>query len=221
MDGIGPIDPDLAPDLARAAATNPKTTWCVTVTDEQGHAVGHGCARPEPTNHARTTQHPRPGPPGGPGPPGEHDPPGGTPSPRFTFAASGQPGPPGGYGHWRLTTGVPGRPDLMVTLDPLALDTCDHPYQARRPDPGVKLRPLPPHLMPPLAPIALDTCAHRYQARGHDPGVKLRHLSQIRHATCTGPTCRRPSTQADFEHNIPFENGGRTCLCNGGPLCKR
>src|ERR1022692_2572824 len=38
MDGIGPIDPDLAPDLARAAATNPKTTWCVTVTDEQGHA---------------------------------------------------------------------------------------------------------------------------------------------------------------------------------------
>ena len=179
--------PDLARDLARAAATNPKTTWCVTVTDEQGHAVGHGCARPEPTNHARTTQHPRPGPPGGPGPPGEHDPPGGTPSPRFTFAASGQPGPPGGYGHWRLTTGVPGRPDLMVTLDPIALDTCDH----------------------------------RYQARGHDPGVKLRHLSQIRHATCTGPTCRRPSTQADFEHNIPFENGGRTCLCNGGPLCKR
>ena len=26
------------------------------------------------------------------------------------------------------------------------------------------------------------------------PGSKLRHLAQIRHATCTGPTCRRPST---------------------------
>src|ERR1039457_1869667 len=101
MDGIGPIYPDLDPDLARAGATNPKTTCCVTGADEQGHAVGHGCVRPEPTNHARTTQHPRPGPPGGPGPPGEHDPPGGTPRPRFTFAASGQPGPPGGYGHWR------------------------------------------------------------------------------------------------------------------------
>ena len=44
--GIGPVDPWLARDLARAAAANPKTTWCVTVTDEQGHAVGHGCARP-------------------------------------------------------------------------------------------------------------------------------------------------------------------------------
>ena len=38
---------------------------------------------------------------------------------------------------------------------------------------------------------------------------------------CTAPACRRPSTQADFEHNIPYEAGGRTCLCNGGPLCKR
>ena len=54
----------------------------------------------------------------------------------------------------------------------------------------------------------------------HDLEVKLRHLTQIRHATCTGPGCRRPSTQADFEHNIPYEAGGRTCLCNGGPKCR-
>jgi len=33
--GIGPIDPWLARDLA-AAAAHPKTTWCVTVTDEHG-----------------------------------------------------------------------------------------------------------------------------------------------------------------------------------------
>src|SRR6185437_2312719 len=39
--GIGPVDPWLARDLAAAAARNPKTTWCVTVTDEHGHAVGH------------------------------------------------------------------------------------------------------------------------------------------------------------------------------------
>ena len=45
--GIGPIDPWLARDLAAAAAQNPKTKWCVTVTDKQGHAIGHGCARPE------------------------------------------------------------------------------------------------------------------------------------------------------------------------------
>ena len=51
--GIGPIDPWLARDLAAAAAQNPKTKWCVTVTDRQGHAIGHGCARPEPVRKAR------------------------------------------------------------------------------------------------------------------------------------------------------------------------
>jgi hypothetical protein len=32
--------------------------------------------------------------------------------------------------------------------------------------------------------------------------------------------CRRPARQCDFEHNIPYEAGGRTCLCNGGPKCR-
>jgi len=40
--GLGPIDPGLARDLARAAARNPATTWCITVTDQDGHAIGHG-----------------------------------------------------------------------------------------------------------------------------------------------------------------------------------
>ena len=48
----------------------------------------------------------------------------------------------------------------------------------------------------------------------------LRHFTEIRHATCTGPTCRRPSGRADFEHNIPYEAGGRTCQCNGSPKCR-
>jgi hypothetical protein len=172
ISGLGPVDPALARDLVHAAARNPKTTYCVTVTDEQGHAIGHGCARPEPKNRARTGKRP-----GGPDPPG---------GPGFTFTASGDQGPPGGYGTWRLSTGIPGRPGLLVELDPIALDTCDH----------------------------------RFEARGHDPGVKLRHLAQVRHATCTGPTCRRPSRQCDFEHNIPYEAGGRTCLCNSGPKCR-
>ena len=50
---VGPVDPWLARDLAAAAAASPKTTWCVTVTDGQGHAVGHGCARPEPKSHRK------------------------------------------------------------------------------------------------------------------------------------------------------------------------
>ena len=161
LSGLGPIDPWLARDLATAAARNPKTTWCVTVTDQHGHAIGHGCARPEPRKRA------------GPGPPG------------FTFTPASRDGPPDGYGTWRLHT--PGNgPDLLVTLDPLTTQNCDH----------------------------------RFESRGHDPGVKLRHLSQVRHVTCTSPICRRPAAQCDFEHNTPYEAGGRTCLCNAGPKCR-
>jgi hypothetical protein len=164
LSGHGPVDPWLARDLAAAAARNPKTTWCVTVTDRDGHAVGHGCARPGAKSHGTRA---------GPGPPG------------FSFVLASRDGPPGGYGTWRLR--IPGDgPDLIVAID------------------------------------TLDTrhCGHQYQARGHDPGVKLRHLSQVRHATCTSPVCRRPAKQCDFEHNTPYEAGGRTCLCNGGPKCR-
>ncbi len=165
--GLGPVDPWLARDLAAAAARNPWSTWCVTVTDEQGHAIGHGCARPVPKWHRERAG---PGPPGGAG---------------LSFTPARRDGPPGGYGTWILPT--PGNgPDLRVTLGSLTTDPCDH----------------------------------RYQARGHDPGVRLRHLSQVRHATCTSPICRRPASQADFEHNTPYEAGGRTCLCNTGPKCR-
>ena len=162
--GLGPVDPWLARDLARAAARNPRTTWCLTVTDDQGHAIGHGCARPEPKRHTQRA---------GPGPPG------------FSFAPVSRDGPPGDYGTWRLRTPGPG-PDLIITLESLATDPCDH----------------------------------RHQAKGHDPGARLRHLSQVRHATCTSPICRRPAAQCDHEHNIPYEAGGRTCLCNTGPKCR-
>ena len=64
--GLGPVDPWLARDLAAAAAANPTSTWCVTVTDQHGHAVGHGCARPEPGSHSKRAGRvlPHPGQPG-------------------------------------------------------------------------------------------------------------------------------------------------------------
>jgi len=160
LTGLGPVDPDLARDLAAAAGRNPRSTWCVTVTDQHGHAVGHGCARP-----VRRRK------PAGPAPPG------------FTFTRTDYPGPPGGYGTWRLTTG---HQDLLIKIGPFPVGDCDH----------------------------------RHQAKGHDPGVMLRHLAEVRHATCTGPGCRRPATRCDFEHNTPYEAGGRSCLCNGNPKCR-
>jgi hypothetical protein len=162
LSGIGPVDPWLARDLAAAAARNPTTTWCVTVTDEQGHAVGHGCARPEPKSHRKRAG------------PATRDGPG------FSFTATAEPGT------WRLRTPGSG-PDLLVKFDPIDTGPCDH----------------------------------RFQAKGHDPGAKLRHLTQVRYARCTGPGCRRPAAQCDYDHNTPYEAGGRSCLCNGGPKCRR
>jgi hypothetical protein len=123
LGGIGPVDPWLARDLARAAAASSKTTWCVTVTDQDGHAVGHGCARPEPRNHGKRAG---PGPPEGTG---------------FTFTLASPDGPPGGYGTWRLRTPGPG-PDLIITLESLTTSPCDHRHESSGHDPGVRLKHL-------------------------------------------------------------------------------
>jgi len=190
MAGIGPIDPDLARDLAAAAARSARSTWCVTVTDSLGHAIGHGCACPAPASRRESPS--KPNKPGGPHPPGQPrftltpggpDPPG---QPRITLTPGDQPGPPGGYGTWRFSTGLSGQRDLLLEIGPIPGGECDH----------------------------------RHEAKGHDPGVMLRHLSQVRHAACTGPGCRRPAANCDFEHNVPYEAGGRTCLCNGNPKCR-
>jgi Domain of unknown function (DUF222) len=66
-----------------------------------------------------------------------------------------------------------------------------------------------------LHPVPSGECDHRYESSGHDPGGLLRHLVHVRDGTCGFPTCGRPAREADFEHAVPFEQGGRTCGCNG------
>jgi hypothetical protein len=64
-------------------------------------------------------------------------------------------------------------------------------------------------------------CDHRYQAPGHEPGKHLRHLIGVLNQDCTHPTCRRPEAQCDNEHSRPHDQGGITCLCECGPVCRR
>jgi hypothetical protein len=165
LGGLGPVDPWLARDLARAAAADSKTTWCLTVTDEKGHALAHGCARPESKSHRKRA---------GPGPPG------------FAFTPASRDGPPGsGYGTWRLRTPGPG-PDLIVTIDPVTTDPCDHRHQASHHDPGVRLR----H----LAQVRHATCTSPICRR---PAAQCDHEHNTPYEaggrTClcnTGPKCR-------------------------------
>jgi hypothetical protein len=119
--GLGALDPALARKLAEAAARSPHSQFCVTITDDQGHAVGHGCCkRGKP-------------PPASPAPPRSGD--------AAAFTLNGSPGPPGGYGSWILT--LPGAAArFTVDLYPVPVSDCDHRYESPGHDPGARLRHL-------------------------------------------------------------------------------
>jgi hypothetical protein len=196
--GLGILDPGLCRTLAALAAASPQTQLCVTVTTDDGIAIGHGCARPArkpPANQSGGTDRA-----------GTTDPPATLPArlnltitasllaglsaaPRTASPPSGpgwsltrdhDPGPPGGYGTWTLT--LPDGRKLTIALEPVPTFDCDH----------------------------------RHETHAYQPNEKLRHLVQIRDRTCTLPVCNRHARECDFEHATPYDQGGRTCSCNAG-----
>jgi Domain of unknown function (DUF222) len=190
---FGPLDPALCRDLAAIAAGSSASKLCVTVTDHDGIAIGHGCARPDQlskqakqlTRQALTTLPARVNltvrladlrsitvPPSR-----------GSP---WTFTPhSGDPGPPGDHGTWALT--IPGGREFTVRLEPVPAFECDHAHES-----------------------------HAYQ-----PNDTLRHLVQVRDGDCTFPPCTRHARESDFEHAKPYDKGGRTCACNAGARSRR
>ncbi|MGH3250247.1 MAG: hypothetical protein ACRDOI_29155, partial [Trebonia sp.] len=185
--GLGPLDPDLCRELAIAAAASPHSLLCLTITDPDGIAIGHGCARaprrttpqapasgsaalPARVNLTigsdRLTELART-----PAPPGKRP---------WTLTRDNGPGPPGGYGTWTLI--LPGGRSLMMELQPVPTFECDH----------------------------------RYESHAYQPNDTLRHLVQLRDGTCTFPPCNRHARESDFEHARPYDKGGRTCACNAG-----
>ena len=121
--GWGALDPALARQMAEAATRNPRSAWCVTVTDNRGQAIGHGCARP--TRGRRKAGHDAAV--------GNRDGPG------FTFTPTAGPGPNGGYGTWHLK--INGR-DYTVPLIPIPVAECDHRYESAGYRPSARLRHL-------------------------------------------------------------------------------
>ena len=192
---LGTLDPALCRDLAATAASSRATRLCVTVTDPDGIAIGHGCARalrrasqPSPS---RAGTGPSAGLPawlnltipltdlrGSTGPASRGSP--------WAFAREvGDTGPPGGYGTWKLT--VPDGREFTVRLEQVPTFTCDHAHES-----------------------------HAYQ-----PNDTLRHLVQVRDGDCTFPPCTRHARESDFEHAVPYDRGGRTCACNAGARSRK
>ncbi|HEX4256646.1 MAG TPA: DUF222 domain-containing protein, partial [Streptosporangiaceae bacterium] len=114
--GFGAVDPDVARRLVRDAAADPRSTWCVTVTDQRGQPIGHGCARPARAGPNGNTEPALGDQPGHPaltlerdhGPPGQSD----------------QSREPGGYGRWRLR--LAGSREFVVDIGPVPVLHCDH-----------------------------------------------------------------------------------------------
>jgi hypothetical protein len=232
--GFGPLDAADSRALAAALARDPATTWCVTVTGPGGRAVAHGCAKgglgPPPTEPCDPGKSPRPPPPG-------HFGPGGTPGsmPVGRIGLGDGPGLPPlgrlgpGKGPGLLPVGRigPGGSPGSLPVGRLGPGGGLGPLPVGRVGPGGSLGlPLPPGVRAWLAGITLawletGECSHRRQSPRYRPSRSLTHLIQIRQVTCTAPGCRRPATSCDFEHTIPYHQGGRSCECNAGPCCRR
>jgi hypothetical protein len=233
--GFGPLDPALCRALAALAAASPHTTACVTVTDPNGHAIGHGCLRsgrrkarlpgaPDPPLTAlpahlnltipatRLTQllHPPPQP----RPPRQPRPPGPAPRSGWALTPAADPGPhddpPAGPGQRTQ----PGDPGQHAPSD--APDQQDPPVDPPWCRTWTITLPSGLHYTVPLEPVATHHCDHRRESHAYEPNDALRHLVQIRDHECTLPTCSRPARESDFEHAVPYDKGGRTCACNAG-----
>jgi hypothetical protein len=213
--GYGVLDADACRDLAAELAAGPGARWCLTLTDSDGHAVAHACARRGP---------PTPGtrPPGGTRPSGATEPSGGT-------GPSGATEPSGGTG----PSGLTGRPEAPADAGP---GHTGPPGDTQPPPPGGQPRPAAPRSGPgqasadaatarwlgTLRPVRLEagTCTHQREAPGYQPPRSLAHLVRVRQPTCSHSGCRRPARHCDLDHLTPYDQGGRTCECNLHPACR-
>jgi hypothetical protein len=71
-----------------------------------------------------------------------------------------------------------------------------------------------------IEPLAVTDCDHRHESSGYEPSDRLRHVVEVRDGECTYPPCRRQARNCDFEHAVPYDQGGRTCACNAGARCR-
>lgn len=69
-------------------------------------------------------------------------------------------------------------------------------------------------------PQTEDGCAHVEATAAYRPSPWLREYVAARDQTCRFPTCRQPAWRCDLDHTKPYEQGGRTCDCNLGCLCR-
>jgi uncharacterized protein DUF222 len=216
--GLGPLDPALCRELATAATSSPWTQLCVTLTNADGIAIGHGCAKPAGKAKDRAANQPalaglaassRPGRRAAPALPARVNLT--VTTSRLTeLAAAGSSGP--------SATGPPGRTAATRPSGPAAWSFTLADSRGSPHGHGTWTLILPDgrRLTVHLEPVPTLACDHRHESHAYQPNDTLRHLVQVRDYECTFPPCSRPARESDFEHAMPYDKGGRTCGCNAG-----
>ncbi len=227
--GLGPLDPDLCRTLAATAAHSPRTTICLTITNPDGIAIGHGCA-----TTGRLGRLARP--PDGPAPPLVALPARINLSIRAARLAAmlASPDPPGSRaaGGWAIIpSDIPRTGSARATSGTGTITHAPGTTVARRPqrpprDPDwcrawALSVPSGLQFTVNLEPVPTYDCDHRNESHAYKPNDTLRHLVQIRDHTCTFPPCSRHARDSDFEHAVPYDQGGRTCACNAGARSRK
>jgi Domain of unknown function (DUF222) len=68
---------------------------------------------------------------------------------------------------------------------------------------------------------AAGGCAHAEASTSYRPPTRMREHVAARDGTCRYPSCGQPAWRGDLDHTHPWDQGGRTCRCNLGGLCRR
>ena len=205
---LGPVTPAIARQLAEVAAGDLAAAWRVIVTDSDGHAIA--VARvPHPRCMA-----------------GQAD---GFDSPAGAGTGPGAPRGVGLVGRVTLTLGrdmviPPGRTGAEAggaggppsppspPSDRLAMMLAvAWRAAAKAADRAEKIA---------AADAVAGGCAHTEESPHYRPPPRLREYIVARDVTCRIPTCRQPAWQADLDHTIPHDKGGRTCKCDLGGGCR-
>ena len=69
--------------------------------------------------------------------------------------------------------------------------------------------------------VPTHECDHQHEVSSYEPSERLRRLVQVRDRECTFPPCSRPARESDFEHAVPYDQGGKTDACNAGARSRR
>jgi hypothetical protein len=199
---IGPVTPSQACLLAGLASGDPGTDWRVILTTTTGQALA--VTRIPRTRAAPATARD--------GPLAARDGP-----------LAARDGPAGQRARpSTASTGLVGRVTLTIPDDLLAATPASDTA-----GPGILTRALQAAATAAsraatqaAADLAAGGCAHTTATPAYRPPPRLREYITARDLTCRFPYCRQPAWRGDLDHTRPYHNGGLTCGCNLGGLCR-